>query len=197
MKKKFKFITTISCICLALAVMVAGVYAASSTTYELTNSITYEIDEAMAKIDTKVYASTSDTVATTASGLAGLGYSDTAIQSLSVQSYDENNVPTDLARTSDELTMNFNDAYAYKVVVTVSTISNNGVFVAVQAPALASGANLLVDASAVTKPSTVNCTKTGALIYTYYVGLKDPTNAIGTNKTDLFTANCKVSVTLS
>ena len=55
MKKKFKLFTTILSFCFSLAVLCFGVYAASTVDYNLSGTISYEINDAYVEVTTNFY----------------------------------------------------------------------------------------------------------------------------------------------
>ena len=58
MKKKLKLFTKLYSFCFALAVLCFGVYAASTVDYTVNGTVSYDIEDAFVKINTKIYAST-------------------------------------------------------------------------------------------------------------------------------------------
>lgn len=57
MKKKSRLILSIVCICFAVAILGFGVYAATSVTYTISGTITYQATGVFATVDTSVYVS--------------------------------------------------------------------------------------------------------------------------------------------
>ena len=55
MKKRFKLITTLASITLALAMVVFGVYAASSASFTITSNVTYECNDVFVDVDVYYY----------------------------------------------------------------------------------------------------------------------------------------------
>lgn len=57
MKKKLKLFATIASLCLALAVLCFGVFSAMNVTYTIGGSISYEVNDVFATVETDVYTS--------------------------------------------------------------------------------------------------------------------------------------------
>ena len=55
MKRKFKLFATVASLCLCLALMAFGVYAASNVTYKATGTVSFEVTNVFVKADTTVY----------------------------------------------------------------------------------------------------------------------------------------------
>ena len=54
MKKKVKLFTTIASLCLAVALMAFGVYAASTVTYTVNGTVAYTMDDVLVDVTTKI-----------------------------------------------------------------------------------------------------------------------------------------------
>lgn len=57
MKKKLKLFSAIACLCLSLAMMAFGVFAALTVTYRTKGIVSYDIEDTFAEIETRVYSS--------------------------------------------------------------------------------------------------------------------------------------------
>ena len=64
MKKKAKLFASLSSLCLALAVLCFGVYAAQTVNYTANGSVTYDVTDVFVKVETKLYWSTSESPTT-------------------------------------------------------------------------------------------------------------------------------------
>ncbi|MBO7527109.1 MAG: hypothetical protein J6T74_04330 [Clostridia bacterium] len=71
MKKRFKLITTIAAISLALAIMVFGVYAASSTTFTITSTASFTPGDMFVTCDVYLYYGTATNTSNTATQATG------------------------------------------------------------------------------------------------------------------------------
>ena len=87
--KKFKLLASIASMCLAIAVLCFGVFAASSVTYTISGTITYDVSDVFVNVKTSVYsfadALSSDNLKTYADGIKAKGAQE-ADQTVSISS---------------------------------------------------------------------------------------------------------------
>ena len=131
MKKLSNLISSLSILCLAIAALCFGVFAAIKVTYQVSGSISYEVSGAFVDIDTKIYASstylTNEQVDTKVEGLI----SETAdISALGLSAY-KTDIPVFKSQGSDELEtqpitgVNLTENNAYFFVINVKNNSSD------------------------------------------------------------------------
>ena len=179
MKRKFKLFATVASLCLSVALMAFGVYAASTVTYTVSGSVTYTMTDVLVKLTTKTEYVTDEHA----------GYADGAVTELtyanstevgSYTSYDDDELATVPGATDSQtqnVTVNFNTSTAWKITVTVATINPTGVEVASTNATfgLTGGENFGVVAATANSYGTQI---TDTADYVFYVYLKDPTIAV-------------------
>lgn len=69
--KKFKLLASIASMCLAIAVLCFGVFAASSVTYTISGTITYDVSDVFVNVTTAVYSYEGQLSSTDLNTLAG------------------------------------------------------------------------------------------------------------------------------
>lgn len=185
MKRKLKIIGTIASLGLCLAMLVVGVYAASTVTFNITGSVSFTVTEVFATVTGKVYQGPSATVMSnevTANALSGKTYTTTGVLD---GLYTEAETPVkitewdlgDLVYTSTndcivyvlEIT---NDAKSGNLAVTVSelapditgtSIANKYKVVASDASVTVAETNLITTAISLAPGSTLTVTVTRTL----------------------------------
>ncbi len=184
MKKK-KIFGTIASLCLAVALLCFGVYAAGAVTFNVTNTVTYTFADVLVDINAKLYKVNTGVSTIVKSGdLATLGTDSwtevtDGVTNGTLKSYTgDNGVYTQDEASStgnSSITFNMNTAFAYKVTVEFSTVSNSGVVVTYNNTAFtdAAGDNITL---VVNDDATNNSIVTGEkYTFTYYVLLEDAT----------------------
>lgn len=158
MKRRFKLIATIGSLCLAIALMGFGVYAASTVTYNINGTVSYSFADTLVKVTRTVSTVDLNVPPLETTDLSTLTY--TSGESVSFQTYDENNkwkdptVPSGFVSgewatnaMTEALSFDFNSSYAYKVEVQVETRNTNGITVSYTLPTV-TGKNYRVSADA-------------------------------------------------
>lgn len=193
MTKRAKFVASICSLVIALCAFAFGVFAATSITYSMSNSVSYLIKDALVKVSRIVeYVPSSQMNFTTTSSSVE---SDTQNKSwtqasiMSFQTYDQNTgvwkdpqVSGDVTYSNgvvnDNVHANFNLGFVYKVTIKISSVSSNGVKVNYSIPTtnknnvfLKEGDSNLSNGQIVTSEKQI----------VYYLGLIDATIHIGTN----------------
>ena len=189
MKRKFKLFATVASLCLSVALMAFGVYAASTVTYKVSGTVSYTMTDVLAKVSTKLYKiadyhkGNTDTTATTLAGLGeftGVTIDDTDKE---YQSYDETtNLPKDGTDAGADVTgiaISFNDSTVWKIEIVISTVDPKGLTVELAADnnsfGVAKDANYVVtDENTYTGNITTSSPKT----LTYYIVLESVLNPV-------------------
>lgn len=175
MKRKFKLFATIASLCMAVALMAFGVYAAQSVAYQLNGSVTYEVNDVYVTISTQVHYLKNSKV----------GYAnETAVTSASGEwaqvtegvpgEYNNGTQPgaaNESGKTDSLPAFEFNTSTLYKITVTVQ--SRQAEELSVTPEITSTEENLTL----------VNATETtiagnDSEQYTFYVALEDATKAI-------------------
>ena len=135
MKRKVKLFATIASLCLSIALMAFGVYAASTVTYTAKGTVTYEVTDVFVEVSTKVTGAQRGEDQPTKGysgrgGLLALGKGNVAWQDVAVydstqdpwKSYDANNnalVGADAIRTESVGELDFANADFYKIEIKI------------------------------------------------------------------------------
>ncbi|MBE7082721.1 MAG: hypothetical protein E7378_03510 [Clostridiales bacterium] len=136
MKKQAKLFATIGSLALSLALLAFGVYAAGAVTFNVTNTVTYTFDSVLVGVDTTLYRISSGTTtivdAATVDALGADSWTATedGVTDGDFTSYTgSDGVYTQKEQTVANSTLNFdlNKAFAYKVEIAFTTVSNSGV----------------------------------------------------------------------
>ena len=155
MKRKFKLFATVASLCLSVALMAFGVYAASTVTYTVNGTVSYEMNDVLVNIKTvlsyaenthKGYASVSAAQTAADEVETWLNYAAetdpdgegtlTAITDGVIgnyTSYDTNEVATVSGLSDDQTSaadVNFNTSSLWRIQITITTINPTGVTVA-------------------------------------------------------------------
>ena len=191
MSKRAKLITTMCSLVVALCAFAFGVFAATKITYDMANSVTYHIKDALVKITrtieylTPTQLNIPSTKATVVSDTTGKTWTNAS--TITFQTYDENTgvwkdpqVSGDVTYSnntvSDKINANFNNGYVYKVTVKISSVASTGVKVKFSIPEISIG-NTFMTAGECTLTSGSIVTTERYL--TYYMGILDLTTSIG------------------
>lgn len=144
--KKFKLLASIASMCLAIAVLCFGVFAASSVTYTISGTITYDVSDVFVNVKTSVY-SFADALGSTdlqkyADGIKAKGAQETN-QTVSISgadktfkytnqtgSYTNGGSGTGIISGKGDLTTSglnlaySNTGYSYFIVITVTNLAS-------------------------------------------------------------------------
>ena len=145
--KKFKLLASIASMCLAIAVLCFGVFAASSVTYTISGTITYDVSDVFVNVKTSVY-SFADALSSTdlqkyADGIKAKGAQETN-QTVSISGADKTFKYTnqtgsytnggsgkgiisgsgDLTTSGLNLAYSNTNGYSYFIVITVSNLAS-------------------------------------------------------------------------
>ena len=153
MKRKFKLFATVASLCLSVALMAFGVYAASTVTYTVNGTVSYTMDDVLVHVTAKLeYAqdthqgfANSGAIDTALTGLGGkwtaLEVADTdgegpitAITGGMIGDYMSYDESTELPKVTDATDpqeaaapVSFNTSSLWKITITVETINPDGV----------------------------------------------------------------------
>ena len=172
MKKKIKLFATIASFCLAVSMLAFGVYAATNVTYTISGSVSYTVNDVLVSVSTQLYqlkTNTKYTASTVAS--AGDAAWQTSGSAKTWASYDNNTKVFNSSSGSAAMgTLKFSTSYAYKIVVTISTLNTSGTVSATV------GNVTTPDNAFIVKPSNGTVTNSKPLTLVYYIGLDDATS---------------------
>ena len=184
MRRKLKLFSAIASLCLAVALMAFGVYAASQVTYTLNGSVTYDVSNVLVKI-TGRYTESSSTFANvtdpktlqysgTSHNLTGADYSNDYTGTEQTPSDDVNVAFGTYSAVKIEVTVtNYSKSYAVDIEETVPTVETTSNYAVV-----ADDANVDTIAAATTEAVT-------PVTLTYYVYLLDVTKNVTNGDFDL------------
>ena len=167
MKKRVKLFTTIASLCLAVALMAFGVYAAANVTYTVSSTVTYSMSDVLVEVETTVhnvptYNSKSltgdsvDALITAAGGedkLAIVGAAQTfkTVNTADGSKYDDDLTfaDDDTAKAAgthtDEIACNLNTSSLYVITVSVKVYNKNGITVTPTIPTAGEGWAIVTD----------------------------------------------------
>ena len=184
MKRKFKLFATVASLCLSVALMAFGVYAASTVTYTVSGSVSYTMDDVLVTVTTKTAYVTDDHAGHADGAVTELTYANETTVGTPYQSYDEDEVakvPGATDAQEQDVTVSFNTSTAWRITITVATINPEGVEVALSNPTfgIEGDVNYAVVA-AEDNPYDTLIAEDGSDDFVFYVYLEDPTVAIDT-----------------
>lgn len=199
MKKKFKLFASLASLCVAVALLVFGVYAASKVTYTLNNTVTYKFENAFVKVTRVVEKAKAASVAApitsdAAKELTDSDFEASGIANLEFQTYNANatawadpsatGLTWDGTKNDASETVNFdlNASYVYRVTITITTPATNGVGLTVAIPA-STQTNVYRETGANAYVTEATLAKGAEAKIVYYVGLIDATKSVGENVT--------------
>lgn len=183
--KKRKLFGTIASLCLAIALLVFGVYAAGAVTFSVSNTVTYTFADVLVDINAKLYKIGTGTSSIVTSGsLDTLDTSDWTevsggVTNGTLKSYTgSDGVYTQdpsASAVNSSITFDMNTAFAYMVKIEFSTVSNTGVQVTYNNEAFVetAGDNITLVVKADAGNNTIVTGQT--YTFTYYVLLEDAT----------------------
>ena len=182
MKRKFKLFATIASLCLSVALMAFGVYAATQVTYSVTGTVTYNMIDVLVSANTRLENVVGDhtghdDISDNVQALSELTYANPQTGT-EWRSYDQYNIADSTQETgSQNISIRFNDSTAYKLTIIVNTIQTSAnVNVVASLSGVSNGANYAVVPAA--DYSSVTVTKGTPTNLVYYIVLKDVTISI-------------------
>ena len=199
MKRKFKLFATVASLCLCLALMAFGVYAATTVTYTASGSVKYVVTDVKADFTLKVErSSTKGTKRESTATAATLDPSadgskmtwESQVREKNKKSYDEDGNITNPGGQDPALTdtigeLDFATSDLYKITITVENKASSGSFNATSSISedLTTGTNakIVPAESNYSMAKEVRSGSTGnTATYVYYVFLLDPGTSIST-----------------
>ena len=202
MKKRSKLVISISALCLVISLLVFGVWAATTLTYNGTMSIAkYSFDHSLCKVTRTIYKykSTNNAIAEATATTLTSNTDWTQVATASFQTYKDGQqqwtnptAPSGMtwsgSTMSDPYTFDFNTSFLYKVKITITQTNLNGSTFAFSVPASSvSNAYCTVASSGNTATGTKITTNTATLVY--FIGIKDMTTAISTSTLNTVTVS--------
>ncbi len=189
MKRKIKVFSAIASLCLAVALMAFGVYAATQVTYTLSGSVTYTTNDVLVDISGRVEKAQSTKYGFAANGdadnEANTNYGDIAgwdnAQTLTgYQSYDPNTflpkVPGETDAQTESVNVNLGESSAWKITVTVTNqATSSAVKVDLEDTSNDENFHVIIEEGTT---QTTGATKGAAVTFTIYILLDDPTTSI-------------------
>ena len=143
MKKRVKLFTTIASLCLAVALMAFGVYAAANVTYNVNGTVSYSMTDVLVEVTTNLYASeltAQNATKTTVAELKAEGtMKQTADKTEEFTTVNTNNVADDTlfdnyddetdtgTVTHGDFEYNLNNASIYVLEVKINVLNDSGV----------------------------------------------------------------------
>ncbi len=179
MKRKFKLFATVTSLCLSVALMAFGVYAATSVSYSVNGTVSYNMTDVLVTITTTTEYVTDEHKGFSEGDVTELSYAN----SQQVDTYTSYNTGTNLPEGngthSTDADIDLNTSSAWKITIQVATINPNGVEVAIDDGSFGLGGseNFAVLADSSNSYETL-VSKGGNAKFVYYVYLKDATVAI-------------------
>ena len=204
MKRKFKLFATVASLCLCLALMAFGVYAASSVTYTASGSVKYVVTDVFADFKLEVFAaknsvghtrSADSTISETNGETNYVEFNTETTTEKNGQSYSdqksyEGTSPTDpgassltTGLTNTISVLDFAKSDVYKIVITITNKAKSG---SIKSKAVLTEFSEGVNADIVAKEDDYDTNEKTAqpdetsntIVYTYYVYLLDPAKTI-------------------
>ena len=189
MKKKIKLFTTIASLCLAVALMAFGVYAATQVTYNVNGTVQYTMDAVLVDVSTTIEKSDlkkapTDFTAAALEAHVDEGWKDAEFEVTlgNYSTYDEDTKLADDTKenvTLDNIVYDFAESSVYKVTVTVTNHNDTGIKFTkgnvTSATAPAEGANYVIVAAENNQPLNTTAAKGATSTFTFYIAIKDLT----------------------
>ncbi len=134
--KKTKLLLSLAMMCLSIAVLCFGVLAATSVTYSISGTISYEVNDVFVKINTSVYAIAEQqdktTVIATVKGMESVSQenslsinSKTYTRTQTMDEYDSTNADTGSATGIDLTYGGTKGYYTYYIVINIQNLSSS------------------------------------------------------------------------
>lgn len=189
MKKKIKLFTTIASLCLAVALMAFGVYAATQVTYNVNGNVQYTMSDVLVDVSTTIEMSNKKEApsAFTATALEAHGtYATASAIDVSAGTYKTYNTTTNLADdTYKDVTVtgvvyDFAASSVYKLTVTVVNHNDTGIKFTKAGlngtnATVAEDANYVVVADAGNTALNTTVAKGATATFVYYIAIEDLT----------------------
>lgn len=187
--KKQKLFGTIASLCLTVALLVFGVYAAGAVTFNVSNTVTYTFSDVLVDVNAKLYKiSTGTSSIISSSTVTTLGDEswtlvESGVTNGTLKSYTGSDgvykQDPSASTVNSSIAFNMNTAFAYKVVIDFTTVSTAGVTVAYNDTAFVDTSNE-DNVSLVVVDDADNSTivSGGKYTFTYYVMLEDATKEV-------------------
>lgn len=134
MKRKFKLFATVASLCLSVALMAFGVYAASTVTYTVTGTVSYTMSDVLVTLTTKTAYVTDDHAGHSDGAVTELTYANEQAAG-SYTSYDGSElakVPGATDAQTQPVTISFNTSTAWRITINVATINPTGVALSIE-----------------------------------------------------------------
>ena len=181
MKRKFKLFATVASLCLCLALMAFGVYAATTVTYTASGSVKYTVADVFVDFETTTYGSNSKGVGRSAvADVSSISWGNALKNYDKVSSYNETTPDNAGEDNSTETTaldaMDFGIHDAYKVVIKVSNKAKSGKVKVTGSVAFTTGKNFTVVSAGTYESVEIAANENKDFIF--YVLLTDPTASI-------------------
>ena len=188
MKRKFKLFATVASLCLSVALMAFGVYAAASVTYNVSGTVSYTMDHALVSVTTTVYSDTTQHGGFTSpeeDTLAGLTWG-AATNTYTFKTYnDSTHLPEESGLKDQPVTIDLNTASAWKIEISITSINENGVNITPSSEYAISGSSNFAILAAEENSTGLTGVKDTAKVLTYYVYLINPVVAINAATFDI------------
>mgnify|MGYP003296472180 CR=1 FL=1 len=190
MNKRAKILASVCSLVVALCAFSFGVFAATKVSYEMSNTVSYLIQDALVKITRTVEyvplainqevipPSFDESLVSTVPAAAWVKSSEATFQTYNDAGTWQEPESYSNGEISDSVNINFNLGYAYRVIIKISSPSSDGVKVNYNIPStikqnvfMRQGTSTIANGSIVTDEKEI----------VYYVGLSDATIHVGTN----------------
>lgn len=131
--KKLKLVMSIATMCLALLVLCFGVYSATNITYNIGGSISYQIDDVMVEVTTRLYKK-SEQLSQTDLRAKARDIENVSLDSIDTTIYgeyeeiDSFNTLADLTKktyTKEDIAINYNNFKTYFIVINVKSLTSD------------------------------------------------------------------------
>ena len=127
MKRKFKLFATVASLCLCLALMAFGVYAASSVTYTASGSVNFTVEYVYVEAEVKVYE-LKNNKDQKVDDISNAEYATTAhdtyaVAKCSTLANDGNYDATDFSGSHNVGELDLNESTAYKIEIVLTNLS--------------------------------------------------------------------------
>lgn len=179
MKRKFKLFATVASLCLSVALMAFGVYAATSVSYSVNGTVSYNMTDVLVTVTMQTEYVTDEHQGHSDGAVTELSYANTQQVDTYTSYNTDTNLPEGNGTHTADADINLNTSSAWKLIITVSTINPGGVEVAIDDDTFGLGGseNFAVLADASNSYDTL-IEEDGNAQFVYYVYLKDATVAI-------------------
>ncbi len=134
--KKLKLVMSIATMCLAIMVLCFGVYSATNITYNIGGSISYQIDDVMVEVTTRLYKK-SEQLSQTDLRAKARDIENVSLDSIDTSIYgeyeeiDSFNTLADLTKktyTKEDIAINYNNFKTYFIVINVKSLTSDAMY---------------------------------------------------------------------